>query len=80
MDGKYLTRGRELVDTLIANNYKWLERRNRTVYDRALDRIDKLYTKLQEVREAIATECADVAADFEDELAVAKEVNRPTKI
>lgn len=74
VDGKYLTRGRELVDTLIANNYKWLERRNRTVYDRVLDRIDKLYTKLQEVREAIATECADVAADFEDELAAAKEV------
>ena len=36
VDGKYLTRGRELVDTLIANNYKWLERRNRTVYDRGI--------------------------------------------
>ena len=74
VDGKYLTRGRELVDTLIANNYKWLERRNKTVYDKALERIDKLYEQLQEAQESIATECADVAAEFEDELAAAKEV------
>ena len=33
----------EILDTLIANNYKWLERRNKTVYDKALERIDKLY-------------------------------------
>lgn len=74
VDGKYLTRGRELVDTLIANNYKWLERRNKTVYDKALERIDKLYEQLQEAQEDIATECADVAAEFEDELAAAKDV------
>ena len=67
VDGKYLTRGRELVDTLIANNYKWLERRNKTVYDKALERIDKLYEQLQEAQESIATECADVAAEFEDD-------------
>lgn len=71
---EYLTRGRELVDTLIANNYKWLERMNKSVYDKALQRIDMLYEKLQEAQKSIASECADVAAGFEDELAAAKEV------
>ena len=51
-----------------------VERRNKTVYDKALERIDKLYEQLQEAQESIATECADVAAEFEDELAAAKEV------
>ncbi len=73
-DGKYLTRGRELTDTLIANNYKWLEARNKAVYDKALRRIDNLYGQLQEARESIAAECADVAADFEDELDSAETV------
>lgn len=68
----YATRGKEVVDTLIANNFKWLARRNEEGYGVASKRIDRMYTKLEDTREKIATECPDVAAGFEDDLEEAK--------
>lgn len=70
----YATRGKEVVDTLIANNFKWLSRRNEEGYGVASKRIDRMYAKLEDTRKDIAAECPDVAADFEDDLDAAKAV------
>ncbi len=67
--GKYVTRGQEAVDTIIANNFKWLKARNQKVYDKAIYWVDFLYKKHAEFTNLIARDCPDVAADFADELA-----------
>ena len=71
-DGKYLTRGRELVDTWIENNFKWLTLRNQKAFDKALERINLLYGRIDAVRELLATDCSDVAVDFYGRLDEAK--------
>lgn len=71
--GKYNTRGRELVDTLIANNFKWVERVSRATYDQALKNLDKLYEKLANIHESLYESCPDVAQDFEERWLAAKE-------
>lgn len=64
----YATMGKAVVDTLIANNFKFVERMNAEAYETAVIMIDRLYDRLQRARETIGEECPDVAADFEDEL------------
>lgn len=70
--GAVETRGQELIDTLIANNYKWLERINREIYDKQAERIANLYMRLENVAAEIAESCPDVADDFADELTEAR--------
>lgn len=64
--GTYNTRGKELVDTLIANNYKWLERVCRPLYDKATDSLASLRTQLAGAHAILLGECRDVATLFED--------------
>lgn len=67
--GEYATRGRELTDTLIANNFKWLEQRNKKVYDTQQKQIERLRSSLQELRDSMETAYKDVADQFTDTLA-----------
>lgn len=67
------TRGQELVDTLIANNFKWLDRINKVYYDKQMGRINRLCELLEEVVQKVNTECPDVASDFVDDIAAAKD-------
>lgn len=69
----YKTRGQELTDSIIANNLKWLKRINKEIYDEQLIRIERLYSRWESAKELLETECADVAADFTDQLAAAKD-------
>lgn len=64
----YATRGQELVDTLIANNFKYLERRNQEKKAEAMEQIEALYDSLEQAKEVIAAECPDVAADYSGQL------------
>lgn len=68
----YDTRGQELTDTLISNNYKWLESVCRPIFEVATDSLGSLYRQLGEVRETIEEKCPDVADDFEQRLAEVK--------
>lgn len=72
--GKYLTRGKEAIDSIIVNNYKWLTLVNQDIYDRVIKRVDRLYSKLEDAETTIAEECKDVAAEFEDDLLAARAV------
>lgn len=67
-DGKYAIRGKELVDSLIANNFKWLAIRNQTIYNKQMTYMNLLKNNLNSASETIATECADVATEFDDDL------------
>lgn len=66
--GDYAVRGKELLDTLIANNFKYVERMNTEVHDQALYQIERLNNRLTRVGQTIAEECPDVASDFADDL------------
>lgn len=66
--GDYQTRGKEALDSIIVNNYKWLTCFNQDIHDKIMKRITRLYTKCEEAEETIAEECPDVAADFADDL------------
>lgn len=67
-DGKYAIRGKELVDSLIANNFKWLAIRNQAIYNKQMTYMNLLKNNLNSASETIATECADVATEFDDDL------------
>ena len=67
--GTVKTRGQELIDTLIVNNYKWLDRINRVIYDKQMTRIENLYKRLDDLTVEISEVCPDVAEDFADDLA-----------
>lgn len=69
---KYATRGQELIDTLIANNYKWLTRINTDYYNSHMELIETLYTRLQDASDKIDSLYADVAADFIDDIATVR--------
>ena len=43
----YATMGKTVVDTLIANNFKFVERMNTEAYETAVIMIDRLYDRLQ---------------------------------
>lgn len=67
------TRGQELTDSIIANNFKWLERINKEIYDEQMTRIERLYQRWEDIKALLETDCADVAAEFTDRLAAAKD-------
>ncbi len=67
--GTYATRGKELVDTLIANNFKYLVRMNDGAYELLLDELSTVESKLSTTTRRINNYCADVASDYSDELA-----------
>ena len=67
--GTVNTRGQELIDTLIANNFKWLDKVNRQVYDEQMARIEGLYKRLDDLAAEIPEKYPDVADDFIDDLA-----------
>lgn len=80
--GEYQTRGKELVDMLIANNFKYLTyetdemKVNKTVYATLTKEIKSLTSKVSAAKTLISTECPDVATDFEEELsAISESVN-----
>ncbi|MCD8319056.1 MAG: hypothetical protein LUC45_09625 [Paraprevotella sp.] len=66
--GTYATLGRKVVDTLIANNFKYLDRMNEDVYATKSKEIAGLNTRMATARRLISNSYSDVAADFEDEL------------
>lgn len=70
---EYMTRGKELTDSLIANNFKWIDRINKEAYDLQITRIERLYKRWEEVKALMESECADVAAGFTDRLKAAKD-------
>lgn len=61
----YATRGQELTDTLISNNFKFITRVNEEMNAAFTEDIEALYTQLAEAREKLSADCPDVAADFE---------------
>ena len=65
----YATLGKELTDTLIANNFKYLTRRSTENYDRVMNTVDRLRNLLQTYEEQIRTDCPDVAEAYLTELA-----------
>ena len=67
------TRGQELTDTIIANNFKWLGRLNKEIYDDQMSRIERLYQRWEDIKTLMETECADVASEFTDRLAETKD-------
>lgn len=67
--GNYATRGQELVDSLIANNFKYLQRRNDALKAEAYGQIASVRDSLAAARQIVDAECPDVAADYSDELA-----------
>ena len=67
--GTVNTRGQELIDTLIANNFKWLDKVNRLVYDEQMARIEGIYKRLDDLAAEIPEKYPDVADDFVDDLA-----------
>lgn len=67
--GTVNTRGQELIDTLIANNYKWLEKINKEIYSKQMVRIENLYKRLTTLETDIPVNYPDVAEDFVDDLA-----------
>lgn len=64
----YATRGKEVVEMLIENNFKYLERINEDVYQKLTQKLNEAYDKLENTQTLINKNCADVAADFEDDL------------
>ena len=66
--GTVNTRGQELIDTLIANNFKWLDKVNRQVYDEQMARIEGLYKRLDDLAAEFPVKYPDVADDFVDDL------------
>lgn len=68
----YNTRGKELIDTLIANNFKFIARVNDKMYTRFSGYLDAAYTKLSDAQDTITIKCSSVAADYEDDLAAIK--------
>ncbi|MCM1312932.1 MAG: hypothetical protein NC206_04270 [Bacteroides sp.] len=72
--GEYQTRGKELVDLLIANNFKYLTyetdemKVNKTVYAQLTKEIRSLNSKVTAAKTQISTECPDVASEFEEKL------------
>ena len=70
----YETRGAELVDSIIANNFKYLEyetdesRVNKAVYEELSDVLKTLNREYSSASRKINSECPDVAAYFTDEL------------
>lgn len=77
--GEYQTRGKELVDLLIANNFKYLTyetdemKVNKTVYAALTKEIKALNSKLSAAKTSISTECPDVAQNFEEALVAVQE-------
>ena len=65
----YATLGKELTDTLIANNFKYLTRRSTENYDRVMNTVERLRNLLQTYEEQIRTDCPDVAEPYLTELA-----------
>lgn len=63
----YTTRGQELVDTLIANNYKYLERRNQEKKAEAYDQLATVRDSLAKALALVADSCPDVAADYSED-------------
>lgn len=64
----YATRGRELVDTLIANNFKYLKRVGEKVHKSNLLSIKLIERRFSSVKSSIASECPNVASQFDDKL------------
>lgn len=77
--GEYQTRGKELVDLLIDNNFKYLTyetdemKVNKTVYAALTKEIKALSSKLSATKTSISMECPDVAQNFEEALATVQE-------
>lgn len=69
----HATRGKELTDTLIANNFKWIDRINKEVYDKQVGRIERLYQRWEDTKASMDSVYADVAANFTDRLAAVKD-------
>lgn len=74
----YETRGAELVDSIIANNFKYLEyetdasRLNKAVYADLTKVLKALTSEYNSAKRKINSECPDVATDFADELSAIK--------
>lgn len=70
----YATRGAELVDSIIANNFKYLEyeteesRINKAVYADLSKILKTLNREYSSASRKINSQCPDVAADYTDEL------------
>lgn len=70
----YVTRGKELVDALIGNNFKYLTyetdeiKAQKAKYTELQAQIKELRTLRTSVRLKISRECPDVAGDFTEEL------------
>lgn len=71
--GNYKTKGQELTDAIIANNFNWLGQINKTIYDEQASRIERLRQRWEDVRTLLETTCTDVADQFTDRLAAAKD-------
>lgn len=63
-DTTYYTRGKELLDTLINNNFNYLEDICRPIYNTAIQRIERAYNLLLEAQETVTNECPDVATEY----------------
>lgn len=78
--GTYETKGKELIDSLIANNWKYQKRVSEKIYKTLSSRVERLMDKKDDAREQIATECKDVAPDFEDKLAALEDTLNGLKV
>lgn len=71
--GNYATQGKKLVEVLIENNFKYVDRINLAAYEKAMASINLLYGNLEDAQERIANECPDVASDYAGQLAEVKD-------
>lgn len=78
--GTYETKGKELIDSIIANNLKFQKRVSEKIYPTLQSRIERLFEKKDEAREEITTEYKDVAQDFEDDLIALEDTLNALKI
>lgn len=66
--GAFATKGKELVDALITNNFNYLDRINPGLYETLVGRLKAVDVSWTKAKDQMLTECADVAAEFDKEM------------
>ena len=69
----YKTRGKEVLDTIINNNFNYLESICRPIYSKATNYITRILTLVENGEETINEECADVAEEYIAKLEVIRD-------